>query len=168
MKIDPRSLIAPLVGVLVLILVVQKTTGALQASGTWQNEERNLIPPVSPYARLDQMLAVPDTGARQGGVRNPFGYGMASVPVAVKPSISRPRTPVVTVPAAPIEPAKPQLTAIVWDADPRASVRWEGRDFSVRQNSVFADFTVKIIRPNEIVLERSGQELVLRLSRRGE
>jgi hypothetical protein len=35
-KIDPRSLIAPLVGVLVLVLVVQSTLAALKASGAWQ------------------------------------------------------------------------------------------------------------------------------------
>jgi len=71
-------------------------------------------------------------------------------------------------PIAPVEPPQPSLTAIIWDDDPRATVRWDGRDFSVRANSLFADFTVKSIRPTEVVLERGGQQMVLRLIKKGE
>jgi hypothetical protein len=60
------------------------------------------------------------------------------------------------------------LTSIVWDNDPRATVRWEGRDYSVRENSLFADFRVTGIRRDQVVLERGGERLVLRLPQKGE
>ena len=166
MKIDPRSLIAPLFGLLVLVLVVQNTLGALKASGSWQPESANRRQPESPYARLDVILSRPETEAPREGLRDPFGFGGAPVRVAVKPPTKR--SSIVAAPVIPVEPPQPSLTAIIWDDDPRATVRWDGRDFSVRANSVFADFSVKSIRPTEVVLERGGQQMVLRLSRKGE
>lgn len=166
MKIDPRSLVAPIFGVLVLVLVVQNTTGALKASGTWQPEAKTRVRPESPYARLDLILSRPGTAPLPDAIRDPFGYGGATPRPSVTPSL--PRRSLEPQPIVPAEPPRPSLTAIIWDDDPRATVRWDGRDFSVRTNSLFADFTVKSIRPTEVVLERGGQQMVLRLIRKGE
>jgi hypothetical protein len=61
----------------------------------------------------------------------------------------------------------PLLTSIVWDADPRATIRYDGHDYSVRENSLFADFRVKSISRTEVVLERGGQPLGLTLRSKG-
>ena len=123
---------------------------------------------------FDAILSVPETTPADAPplvlLRDPFGYG-ASTPVVSHPE-RRPRRPnpgpVAVVPAPAPEPEQPTLTAIIWDEDPRATVRWNGRDFSVRQNSLFDDFVVKHIGPDQVVLERGGQELVLRLVKKGE
>jgi hypothetical protein len=65
-------------------------------------------------------------------------------------------------------PPKPTLTSIVWDADPRATVRYEGNDYSVRANSLFADFRVTSITANQVVLDRNGEQIVLTLNPKGE
>ncbi len=166
MKIDPRSLIAPIFGVLVLVLVVQNTAGALKASGTWQPETKKRARTESPYAKLDLILSRAGTSPLPEAIRDPFGYGGATPRPSVTPSV--PRKAVEPKVIVPVEPARPSLTAIIWDDDPRATVRWEGRDFSVRANSLFADFTVKSIRPTEVVLERGGQQMVLRLIKKGD
>jgi len=166
MKIDPRSLIAPLFGLLVLVLVVQNTASALKASGSWQPESKTRVRPESPYARLDLILSQAGTTPLPEALRDPFGYGMAAQRVPDKQVATRRHTE--PKPIAPVEPPQPSLTAIIWDDDPRATVRWDGRDFSVRANSLFADFAVKSIRPTEVVLERGGQQMVLRLIKKGE
>src|SRR6185503_12826476 len=154
MRIDPRAWIAPVVGALVLTLILQHTVSALRSAGTWE-ENQVAAPKQNPYAPLDFLLSIPDTTALPTALRDPFGYA---------PAPARPRLPVVRAPVAVAQgpdPAPevpmPTLTAIIWDADPRATVRFEGRNFSVRENSLFADFTVKTIRPNEVVLDRNGQ-----------
>jgi len=80
----------------------------------------------------------------------------------------RHRQPAPVAAAPPAQAPQPLLTSIIWDADPRATVRWDGRDFPVRENSLFADFIVKSIRRDEVVLERDGQQLVLKLTKKGE
>jgi hypothetical protein len=163
MKIDPRTLLAPLVGVLALVVMLQQTLGALRASGAWRPENPLTTRPESPYARLDALLSEPMPSDAAQPSRNPFEFG--SAPLAGRPSSARPgRRP----PPQPQPPPQPVLTAIIWDEDPRATVRYGGRDFSVRVNSLFAEFTVKSIRPTEVVLDRNGQPVVLRLRSKGE
>lgn len=166
MKIDPRSLIAPVVGILVLVAVAHQTLAALRASGTWQPAARLSARVESPYAGLDAILSGGAPSGLPAALRDPFFYGSGTAPVATGTAPSRPRpTP---RPVEPAEPPRPSLTSIIWDEDPRATVRWNGRDFSVRQNAVFADFMVKSIRPTEVVLERGGQQMVLRLGKKGD
>jgi len=63
---------------------------------------------------------------------------------------------------------RPQLTAILWDADPRAMIRYDGRDYTVRENSLFAEFRVASITKSNVTLERNGSPIVLSLRPRGE
>jgi len=162
MKFDLRTVVAPLVGLTVLVLVVQQTLGALRASGSWAPANSTpVIRPENPYGRLDRMLAQRPAPAT-GSFRDPFGYLVAPVV-----HTTRPRTSTGTPP--PVEPPRPTLTSVIYEAeDPRATIRFEGRDFTVRENSLFADFTVVSIRPGEVVVQRDGQQTVLRLARKGE
>ena len=161
MKLDAKSLIAPIVALIVLALVLNVTLAALRTSGVWNRARVAFRPAKSnPYERLDQVLA---TSPGPGGptlMRDPFSFGPALV-VVNRPT--RPHRPVTPPP-----PPVPVLTSIVWDADPRATVRWNGRDYSVRANSLFADFRVVSITAQQVVLERGGENLVLRLPVKGE
>jgi hypothetical protein len=145
-----------------MILIIQHTLGALRASGAWAPRGSTPVAqPESPYARLDRMLAQRREAAPTT-LRDPFGFA----PVSTTQPTPRPRP---TPRPAPVEPARPTLTGVIYEAnDPRATVRFEGRDFTVRENSLFADFRVLSIRPGEVVVERGGQRMVLTLQRKGD
>jgi hypothetical protein len=158
MKLDPRMLVAPLVAILVLGLTTYRTFGALRNSGMWQPKPKTpAIRAEDPYARLDLTLSKPLLVAPADRARNPFVFGAAPVQVAVRPATTPRPKPVV------VAPERPVLTSIVWDADPRATIRYRQKDFSVRQNSLFADFRVASITNTQVVLDRNGEPLVLTL-----
>jgi hypothetical protein len=117
-----------------------------------------------PYGRIDQLLARSSGVTTPDEVKNPFAFGTER--------IARPRTSTRPLsdpgPRQPPPPARPTLTSIVFDQDPRATVRYDGRDFSVRVNSLFADFRVVSITANQVVLDRSGEQMVLTLRPRGD
>lgn len=159
MRLDLRSLAAPLLGALVLALTLQLTLGALRTSGAWHRPALVTDRPATPYSRLDHQLARAPTPAA-ANVRDPFTYGGAAV---VRPPASGRRSPA-PAPTA----ARPVLTAIVWDADPWATLRWGGREYNVRTGALFADFRVVSISRDEVVLDRDGASVVLRLPPKGE
>lgn len=154
MKLSARALFEPLVGLLVLALVLNVTLAALRTSGAWRARTAPRPARVSPYAALDQVLGArrPETSA---AVRNPFSFGGPTATAAVTP---RPHRPI-----PPPPPPLPILTSIVWDADPRATIRFNGRDYSVRPSGLFDDFRVVSITRDQVVLDRAGESLVLRL-----
>ena len=160
MRIRPRRLVTPLVALALFGVTVQQTGSALRASGVWSAITTEGVAP-DPYSRLDRILARRDTTHR-ARLRDPFAYARVAAPVAVH----RPATPRPTTPAAPT--ARPVLKAIIWDADPRASVYWNDRDYSVRVNTLFDDYRVRSITRDQIVLERAGESIVLRLPHKGE
>ena len=165
MTFQPRNLLVPAVAVIVLVLTIQQTLGALRASGSWQPHAHTpSVRAEDPYTRVDDLFAQDHNAAPPDGVRNPFAFGAAR-PATTATGPAKPVTPKPVVPAA---PPKPTLTSIVWDSDPRATVRYDGRDFSVRVNSLFADFKVKSITSNEVVLDRSGETIVLSLRPKGD
>ena len=156
MRLTPQTVLAPILAVLMLVLVLNVTLGALRDSGAWQRRRpapRMMRP--NPYAALDHMIATRPAALPAASLRNPFALGPA--PVA-SDAVQRPRK---VVPPPP--PPKPVLTAIIWDNDPRATIRWKGRDFSVRPNGLFDDFKVVSISRDEVVLERGGESLTLRM-----
>lgn len=165
MRIDPKALVAPAVALLVLVLVTQQTMSALQSSGAWKQVVRApKIRPVDPYANLDATLSRPLLVYAPEGKRDPFGYAAPQVA-----SVVRPRPVHDTTPSPPPAPPRPVLTSIIFDNDPRATIRFNNRDFSVRENSLFADFRVKSITANQVTLESNGGEaLVLTLRSKGE
>jgi hypothetical protein len=155
MRIDARRLIAPLAAFLLLAVTLQQTSNALRSAGAWRNEGKAaMTPPPSPFERLDGELS------RRAGIvsaapgRDPFDF--YSAPVARPPQTGTPRPR-----PAPLAP-KPVLTAIIFDNDPRALVRFDGRDYTVRSNSLFAEYRVVRITRDEVVLDKSGESLVLR------
>jgi hypothetical protein len=152
-----------LIAGLILVMTLQYTLGALRTSGAWRTASRAPRAAMNdPYSRLDRILAQPPLSPQSVGARNPFAFGAAR-PTA--PTVGRSTTP--RVPAvAPV--ARPQLTAIIWDADPRALIRYDGRDYTVRENSLFGDFRVSSITQSNVTLERNGTAIVLNLRPRGE
>uniref|UniRef100_A0A832ML98 Uncharacterized protein n=1 Tax=Eiseniibacteriota bacterium TaxID=2212470 RepID=A0A832ML98_UNCEI len=164
MRLDPRTLFAPLVALLALVVVLQLTSAALSTSGAWRRDAGGArATRVDPYAPLDRALALRAAPPPDGPLRDPFAFGGA--PVASVAGGARPR-PRATRDAPPAAPPRPVLTAIVWDSDPRATVRWNGRDYSVRPNTLFAEFRVVSIGRGQVVLDRNGESLVLTLPAR--
>lgn len=161
MKTDARVVVAPLAAILILTLIVIETREALHLSGAWHKPPRVRVASVDPFAPLDRMLAS-EPPAHPPGLRDPFSSGAAPTVVAVRTPKLPPR------PKTPPPPPKPVLTSIIFDADPRATVRWDGRDYSVRAGALFADFRVVSISREQVVLDRGGESVILALPRKGE
>ena len=160
MRFDPTRLLGPLVALVLLLLVVQQTLGALRASGVW-GRHRAVAPAASPYAQLEGLLALrPDV--RTAPLRDPFNFERALEPTPAK-------RPVVARPTTPATPARPVLTSIVWlENNPSATLRWNGQDYPVQTNMLFDEFRVRSITRDQVTLERGGEILVLQLPKKGE
>lgn len=165
MKLDARVLLPPLLAALVLFLTLRQTSEALRLSGAWQRRTAAVARPEDPYARLDVRIADPHPEVQTETLRDPFAYGPAPRPrVTPGPRTPRPAPPPV------VEPERPVLTSITWsdDADPRATLRYNDRDYSVGVGSLFDEFTVRSITETRVVLMRDGQPVVLTLRSKGE
>lgn len=155
MRIDPRRLIAPLAAFLLLAVTLQQTSDALRRAGAWQKESRAAEAPApSPFERLDGELSRRADLVSATTGRDPFDFHSVQATRPAQTGTPRPRP----APPAP----KPVLTAIIFDNDPRALVRFDGRDYTVRSNSLFAEYRVVRITRDEVVLDKSGESLVLR------
>lgn len=164
MNRDISWLLAPLVAIGVFAFVLWQTMGALSASGAWAHGGKAPIAaPNDPFVLLDAVVARTWTGESSAPPgRDPFQTGAAPAPD---------RAPVAKGPAVapkPVAPARPVLTAIVFDADPRALLRWNGRDYSVRPGGLFDDFQVVSITRDQVVLSRNGENIVLQRKSQGE
>jgi hypothetical protein len=76
----------------------------------------------------------------------------------VRPTDAR---PAVRRPADAPAPAAPVVTAIVTDNDPRALVRWKGREWTIRPGGLFDEFVVRSITRDQVTLLRGSETLVL-------
>lgn len=162
MNRDIGRFVAPFLAVALFAFVVTQTLHALQSSGVWRfGARKSYVPPPDPLAGLDGLLARAQAPTFSGASRDPFGYGA----VAQAPGDDR---PVVRRPVVPRPPALPVLTAVVYDADPRALVRWEGREYTVRPGGIFAEFEVDSISRDQVVLKRGPERIVLRRKPQGE
>jgi hypothetical protein len=160
MKLDPLRLAGWALAALLLALVVQQTAAALHDSGVWTRPRRS-APAPNPYAGVEQLVAAAARGAAETPARDPFGFGRSPAPAPPRPAAAR-----ATLPA---EPARPQLTAIVWvEGNASATVRWNGKDHTVQVNSLFDEFRVRGITREQVILERGDETLVLQLSRKGD
>ncbi len=140
-----------------------QTAGALRASGVWGRGAVALRQAADdPVAPVEAALARTDAAPAGGGTRDPFSLGSAPAPV---PTDSK---PVVRKPVVPPPPERPVLTAIVWDADPRALVRWNGRDWTVRSGGLFDEFQVVSITRTQVTLSRGSETFVLQLKPQGD
>jgi len=159
-KLDARVVVPPIAAAIILALIITQTRDALTLSGAWRRASAAAAAAPSPFASLEQLLAAAPA-PRLELPRDPFRTGPAPQAVVAGPVR---RTPAIR--SAP--PALPVLTSIVFDADPRATVRWNGREYSVRAGTLFADFQVTQIARDQVVLDRGGESVVLRLPQRGE
>jgi hypothetical protein len=162
MNRDIGRFLAPFLAIALMALVVIQTLHALQEAGVWRFGTRKaFVPPADPLAALDGLVARAQAPTFSGASRDPFGYGL----LATRPGGDR---LVVRRPVVPRPPPLPVLTAIVYDANPSAIVRWEGREYTVRQEGIFAEFVVESITRDQVVLKRGPEKIVLRRKPQGE
>jgi hypothetical protein len=162
MRLDLARLLGPLVAVVVLVLILQQTLGALRAGGVWGQRHTAVARPASPFARIEDLLD-PATSEPPAALRDPFAFGRAPAPMVTR------RPTVAPVAPAPVAPARPVLTSIVWlESNPSATLRWNGRDYPVQTNTLFDEFRVQSITRNQVTLERGGETLVLQLPKKGD
>jgi hypothetical protein len=154
------------VAVALFALIAVKTTQALRDSGAWTGALRSRqVKPAprveDPFSPLAALLGRPQPELPSTALRDPFMLGSAPSPIASS-------KPVVRKPVVPPAPARPLLTAIVWDNDPRAIVRWQGRDLTVRSGGLFDDFQVVDITRDHVTLNRGTETIVLQRKPQGD
>ena len=160
MKLDAGTLVPPLAAILIFALILTLTREALQLTGAWQKASAAAATAPSPFASLEKGIAA----ARRNQMdvsRDPLRWPTA--PIATASAPKRPLKPM-----KPAPPPSPVLTSIIFDADPRATVRWDGHDYSVRPGGLFADFRVTSITRDQVVLDHGNQAVVLRLPNKGD
>lgn len=161
MNRDVSAWVSPLVAVLVLGLVLAQTFAALQVTGAfgWHpTTPRVARSPV--YQVIEHTMDQHDPAFTLENLRDPFAFGLADAPAPVRRPAPKP------VPVVP--PALPVLTAIVWDNDPRALVRWKEREWTVREGGLFDEFQVIGITRDQVTLRRGDETLVLNRRNPGE
>lgn len=168
MNRDPSWLISPLVALVVLAVAVFQTLGALGVTGAFGAGSGAQRPAVAPaYQSLDRAIELRDPPIRVDGLRDPFTFGRGAndtvddTPVL---PVARPR-PVVP---APLPEARPLLTAIVSDNDPRALIRWKNREWTVREGGLFDEFQVVSITREQVTLRRGDVIVVLQRQNPGD
>jgi hypothetical protein len=165
MNRDPASWLSPLVAVLVMAAAIVQTLAALGVTGAFGWRVRVPTAVISPaYQAVERALDLHDPGFKLAGLRDPFMYGHA--PDDNKGRVPPPAPRLKPLPPRPVE--LPVLTAIVWDADPRALVRWKGREWTVREGGLFDEFQVASIRRDQVTLRRGDSSLVLTRRNPGE
>jgi hypothetical protein len=158
---DAGAWVSPLVALLVLGLVSAQTLEALHVSGAfgWHSAApRAAMAPA--YLSLDRALQRHDPSFTLEDLRDPFDYGRTDAADPLPRARPKP-VPVVV-------PARPVLTAIVWDNDPRALVRWKDREWTVREGGLFDEFQVVGITRDQVSLRRGDETLVLKRRNPGE
>ena len=163
MNRDPADWVSPIVALLVVVGAVAQTLSALQVTGAygWRSAvPRATVAPA--YLALDRALDRHDARVELGGMRDPFAFGAPAVVRTGPPPRRRPApTPVVVQ-------ENPVVTAILWDNDPRALVRWRSREWTVREGGLFDEFQVLGITRDQVTLKHGDSTLVLRRRQPGE
>jgi hypothetical protein len=165
---DLSWLISPIVALIVLAASVFQTMGALGVTGAFGAGGSVPRPTVAPaYQALDRAIDQRDPHFTLEHLRDPFTFGRydgdndGDDPIILTP---RPRPVAVT----PVPEARPVLTAIVSDHDPRALIRWKEREWTVREGGLFDEFQVLNITRDQVTLRRGDQTLVLQRKNPGE
>lgn len=153
MNRDISAILGPVLALAVLAYVISGTWEALRVTGAFGSAKpaaaRSVV---DPFTMLDAALGRPRPAS--GPVRDPMSYGAVPQP-------NGPAVPRVQRPSIPPPPARPVLTAIVFDTDPRALVRWQGREWTVRPGGLFDEFVVRAITRDQVTLQRGGETIVL-------
>ena len=159
---DISAFLAPLLAVVLLAVVLTQTFAALRTTGVFVGRApAAVVAPDDPYQSLDRRLGGDHTPVAIADIRDPFAFEAAQV--AVRPAHPGPGRPVVKPP-----PARPVLTAIVYDAEPRALVRWKDREWTIHAGGLFDEFQVVSITRDQVLLKRGDETIVLQRRPQGE
>lgn len=151
---------ARIVTLAVLAAVGAQTLSALGVTGAFESGTATVMVPVPPaYQAVDRALDRREPRQPVAGILDPFEFHMASRG-STPPGAVRQRPAVVE--------STPLLTAIVWDNDPRALVRWKDREWTIRDGGLFDEFQVVGITRDEVTLLRGGSTIVLQRKTPGE
>ncbi len=161
MNRGPGWWVTRLVALAVMGGVVAQTLAALGVTGAfgWQVATVHVDVPQA-YQTLDRALDRRDPTFSLAGVRDPFEFRHAPPESLSSPPPPRRTRPVVI--------ADPVLTAIVWDNDPRALVRWKSREWTIREGGLFDEFQVVSITRDQVRLMRGDVTIVLQRSNLGD
>ncbi|MEQ1832556.1 MAG: hypothetical protein ABL977_05825 [Candidatus Eisenbacteria bacterium] len=165
MNRDLGAWISPLVALAVLGVTVVLTLGALGVTGAfgWRTAvPRSAVPPA--YQAVERALDRHDPHFTLQDLRDPFQPGRPDFDGDGDDPPPAPRPKVVV----PVPVVLPVLTAIVYDTDPRALVRWQGREWTVRAGGLFDEFQVVSITREQVTLRRGTEDLVLTRRNPGE
>lgn len=159
MNRDLGTWAARVVTLAVLAAVGAQTLAALRVTGAFESGTATVMVPVPPaYQAVDRALDRRAPRQPLAGVRDPFEFSVQRRAVSAPVTGRRP---------AVVESA-PLLTAIVWDNDPRALVRWKDREWTIRDGGLFDEFQVVGITRDEVTLLRGGSTIVLQRKPSGE
>jgi hypothetical protein len=137
------------------------TMGALGVTGAFDSRVAPVMVPVSPvYQAVDRAIDRRESRQPIDGVRDPFTFRVPARAPSLPRLAARPEP-------APVE-SNPILTAIVWDNDPRALVRWKDREWTIREGGLFDEFQVVSITRDEVRLLRGEAAIVLQRRKLGE
>lgn len=154
MNRDVSAFIGPVVALVVLVLVVMTTWETLRVTGAFgTSKQAPVVQVVDPFTTLDAALGRPRAETRV--VRDPMTFASVATPTP------DPGQVIVRRPVVPPPPARPLLTAIVFDSDPRALVRWKGQEWTVRPGGLFDEYVVRAITRDQVTLQRGGETIVL-------
>jgi hypothetical protein len=160
---DLKRLLIPVIALAMLAVIGLQTARALQESGAWRKAGPTTAGRVDPYAALEGEIASRGRGAPIEALRDPFSYGRA--PQELTPRARRTTTTL----GPPPPPRRPVVTAILQgDNDPRALLQYGDRDYTVKPGDLFADFRVISIAPDQVVLARGGERLILKRPTKGD
>ena len=154
MNRGPETWVPSLVALAVLVAAGAQTVAALRVTGAfgWQTDVVPVgVPPA--YETVNRALDQGDPRLALASVRDPFAARAQVQPRAARRVVARTET----LPPPPV----PVLTAIVWDADPRALVHWKDREWTVREGGLFDEFQVVSITRDQVSLRRGDATLVL-------
>ena len=157
---NARTLIPPILALVLLVIVGNQTSNALRQSGTWRSAPRPTKHVADPYASLERALSRSDSTPSLATLRDPFSFGHVQGPPVARVY----RAP------APVLIPQPVVTAIVTDADAaHAVIVYLGTSYSVRSGDLFAQYRVVSIAPESVVLDDGrGQQLVLKGPTKGD
>lgn len=165
MKRDLNLWVSPIVALFVLGVAGVQTLGALRVTGAfgWRSEVARAAVPAS-YQAVERALDRHDPHFTLEDLSDPFQFGHPDGDGDGDDPPPPPR-PRVVVPV--VQPV-PVLTAILWDNDPRALVRWKDREWTVRPGGLFDEFEVVSITRDQVTLRRGVEDVVLSRRNPGE
>lgn len=165
MNRDPGLWVSPLVALTVLAAAAFQTVSALGVTGAfgWRTAAPRTVVPQA-YQAVERALDRRDPRFTFEDLRDPFTFARAAQAGPDAPS----PPPVKPKPVVPVVQPVPVLTAILWDNDPRALVRWKDREWTVRPGGLFDEFQVVSITREQVTLRRGDADLVLRRRNPGE